>query len=70
MMTIGCLDELDVDKDDFDCYVERMEQFFLANDVPSAKKAALFFSAIGAITYELLRNFCHQTHPRTRNSPN
>ena len=47
MVTIGRLDELDVDKDDFDCYVERMEQFFLVNDVPNAKKAAAFLSTIG-----------------------
>ena len=48
MVTIGRLDELDVDKDDFDCYVERMEQFFLVNDVLNAKKAAVFLSTIGA----------------------
>ena len=46
MVTISRLDELDVDKDDFDCYVERMEH--LVNDVPNAKKAAVFLSTIGA----------------------
>ena len=41
-ITIGRLDELDIDKDDFDCYIERMEQFFVAKDIPNAKKAAVF----------------------------
>ena len=55
MVTIGCLEELDVNKDDFDCYVKWMEQFFLGNDVPNAKKAVVFLSTIGARAYELLR---------------
>jgi len=40
-MTIGCLDELDIKKDYYDCYVERMEQFFMVNDVPNVKKEEL-----------------------------
>ena len=66
MVTIGRLEELDVDKDDFDCYVERMEQFFLANDVPNAKKAAVFLSAIGARAYELLRNLLTPDPPKNK----
>ena len=56
MATIGRLDELQVGTEDFDCYIERMEQYFIANDVPEAKKVAAFLSATGAKAYELLRN--------------
>jgi len=55
MVTIDCLDELDVDKDDFDCYAETLEQFSLVNDVPNAKVVA-FLSTIGVRANELLRN--------------
>ena len=47
----GCLDELHVGTDDFDCYIERMEQYFIANDVPEGKKVAAFLSAMGAKAY-------------------
>ena len=43
-----------------------MEQFFLANDVPSAKKAALFLSTIWARTYELLRKFLSPDPPKNK----
>ena len=46
--TIGRLDELQVGTEDFDCYVERMEQYFIANDIPERKKVPAFLSAIGA----------------------
>ena len=66
IVTIGRLDELDVDKDDFDCYVERIEQFFLANDVLNAKKAAAFLSTIGARAYKLLRNLLAPDLPKNK----
>ena len=43
-----------------------MEQFFLANDVPNAKKAAVFLSAIGARVYELLRNLLAPDPPKNK----
>ena len=39
--TIGCFDELQVGTKDFDCYIEHMEQYFIANDVPGSKKVAM-----------------------------
>ena len=36
-------------------YVERMEQYFIANDVQDEKKRALFLSAIGGKTYGLIK---------------
>ena len=38
-------------------YIERLEQYFIANDVTEdKKKSAIFLTVIGADTYTLLRN--------------
>ena len=70
MVTIDCLDELDVDKDDFDCYAKTMEQFSLVNDVPNAKKVVAFLSAIGVRAYELLRNLLVPDPPEKKKLSN
>ena len=41
--------------EDWASYVERMDQYFLANDV-SAKKQAIFLSVVGDKTYTLIRD--------------
>ena len=42
---------------DWDQYVERLENFFLANDInDDAKKRAVFLSVIGPSSYKTLRN--------------
>ena len=66
MATIDCLDELQVGTKDFDCYIERMEQYFIANDVPEAKKVAAFLLAIGAKVYELLHNLVVPDSPKDK----
>ena len=63
---IGCLDELHVGEEDFDCYIERLEQYFIANDVPETKKVAAFLSAMGAKAYELLRNLVAPDSPKDK----
>ena len=63
---IGRLDELHVGTDDFDCYIERMEQYFIANDVSEGKKVAAFLSAMGAKAYELLRNLVAPDAPKDK----
>ena len=45
---IGNLEELQLGTEDFDYYIECMEQCFIANDIPEAKKVAAFLSTIGA----------------------
>ena len=37
MAAIGCLDEFQVGKEDFDCYMDRMEQYFIANSIAEGK---------------------------------
>ena len=63
---IGCLDEFQMGKDDFDCYIERMEQFFIVNAVPDEKKVTVFLTTIGGPAYELLRNLISHVTPKDK----
>ena len=63
---IGRLDELHVGAEDFDCYIERMEQYFIANDVPENKKVAAFLSPMEVKAYELLRNLVAPDSPKDK----
>ncbi len=54
-------------KEDWACYVERLEQFFIANDITDApKKRAVFLSGIGPSTYSLLRNLMTPDVPSSK----
>lgn len=64
--SIGRLDQLHIGTEDFDCYIERMEQYFIANDVPETKKVAAFLSTMGAKAYELLRNLVAPDSPKDK----
>ena len=53
----GKLEEFDSSRDLWAHYVERLEQFFAANDLEDGgKRRAIFLSAVGVSTYRLLRN--------------
>ena len=54
MATHGCLSEYS-SADDWASYVERMDQYFLANDVTdAAKKRVILLSVVGDKTYKLI----------------
>ena len=56
MATHGCLSEY-TSAEDWASYVERMDQYFLANDVTeAAKKRAILLSVVGDKTYKLIRD--------------
>ncbi len=63
---IGRLDELQIGTEDIDCYIERMEQYFIVNDIPDSKKVAAFLSAMGAKAYELVRNLVAPEAPKDK----
>ena len=43
-------------KENWDCNVERLEQFFIANDIKDApKKKAVLLSGIWPLTYSVLK---------------
>ena len=50
--------------EDWAPYVERMDQYFLANDVTeAAKKRAIFLSVVGDKTYKLIRDLVAPKKP-------
>ncbi|KAI4877865.1 hypothetical protein NFI96_007512 [Prochilodus magdalenae] len=60
---LGHIDAYDEAAEQWSTYVERFEHFIEANDVPAAKKAAVFLSVIGATTYSLLRSLLAPDKP-------
>ena len=50
----------------FQNYAERLEQYFIANDVAEGKRAATLLSCIGAKTYQLLRSLTSPDLPSTK----
>ncbi|XP_071492237.1 uncharacterized protein [Diadema antillarum] len=55
-MNFGRIGEYNPGTEDFSTYIERFEQFMVANDVQEGKKVAVFLSVIGAKTYALLKS--------------
>ena len=56
MATIGQIKEYVEGQEDFECYIERVEQFFEANEIDENKWVAVLLTVIGAPTYGLLKN--------------
>ena len=55
--TLGHMDLFDVLNDDWSLYMERLGQFFVANDIADDKKVAVLLTAVGTRAYELLHSF-------------
>ena len=66
MATIGRLDEFDPATDAVESYAERAQLFFEANDIAAGKQTAVFLSAIGTKTYQLLRDLIAPTLPKEK----
>ena len=54
--TFRHIQEFQPDSDTITAYIERMNLFFMANEIPNVKKIAVFLSIIGGKTYALLRS--------------
>ena len=52
---LGSMDVFNPDVDDWSTYVERLESFFVANDVKDKKKVTALITVIGTKAYSLLR---------------
>ncbi|KAH7965753.1 hypothetical protein HPB49_010418 [Dermacentor silvarum] len=63
MPKYGSLDPLDSDSGPWREYLERMQQFFAANEVPGAKKRVVFLSCCGSRTYSILRSLLAPNKP-------
>ena len=60
------VDIYDSNIETFQNYAERLEQYFIANDVAEGKRAATLLSCIGAKTYQLLRSSTSPDLPSTK----
>ena len=57
MVTYGTIGKFVDQEEDWTSYCERMDQYFIANDVADAsKQRAIFLSSCGKPTYSLLRS--------------
>ena len=66
MNSIGKLEEFDETRDDWTAYVERVEQYVLANDVADDKRVPVLLTVIGGKTYNLLRTLTYPDKPSTK----
>ena len=64
--SIGQIQEFNHDSESFAAYVERVELFFTANDIPAEKKVPVFLSVVGGTTYGLLRNLLAPASPKDK----
>ena len=63
MMPIGKIEAFDETNDDWNAYVERVEHYFIANEIKEEKQVAVMLSLIGNKTYGLLRNLSAPAKP-------
>ena len=64
MATHGTIGEFRNAQESWQSYVERLQQYFIANDVKTADKQwAVLLSAVGGQTYQLIRNLLAPTKP-------
>ena len=65
--THGSIGEFDAGREDWVSYTERLEQYFIGNNVTVAtKKRAVLFSVCGAETYKLIRNLVAPAKPTSK----
>ena len=62
-MPIGKIEAFDETNDDCNAYVERIEQYFIANEIKDNKQVAVMLSLMGNKTYGLLSNLAAPAKP-------
>ena len=62
-MPIGKIETFDETNDDWNAYVERIKQYFIANEIKDNKQVAVMLSLMGNKTYGLLRNLAAPAKP-------
>lgn len=60
------IDEFKSENEQWSAYIERMEQFFEANDEGEEKQLATLLSVMSAATYGLLRNLVQPRNPKDK----
>ncbi|XP_026725610.1 uncharacterized protein LOC113492342 [Trichoplusia ni] len=65
-MAVGKIGAFDVSKDNWGTYVDRLDQYFIANNVKSELKIATLITVVGNSAYELMVNLCTPVKPATK----
>ncbi|XP_063370633.1 uncharacterized protein K02A2.6-like [Cydia amplana] len=65
-MSIGKIGEFKIASDNWRLYVERLEQYFLCNNIKAELQVPTLVTVIGAEGYELLVNLCTPDKPTTK----
>ena len=66
MSTIERIEEFCPETEKFAAYIQRVEFFFAANEIPTDKKVPVLLSAIGEETYGLLRDLVAPANPKNK----
>ena len=66
MTTYGKLTEFRQEEEEFSVYLEWVQLFFVANDIPEGKQVPIFLNALGSTTYGLLRSLLAPTNPKDK----
>ena len=66
MTTIGKIESFDETQEKWETYVERVEKFFLANNIDDGHKVPTLLSLIGGKTYSLLRDLLTPEKPAAK----
>jgi hypothetical protein len=65
-MSIGKISEFNVRTDSWKMYVERLEQYFVVNEIKVEKQVPTLITVMGAECYELLVNLCTPDKPTNK----
>ena len=60
---LGAMDSFNPDTDDWSAYIERLDSFFLANEIKDDKKVAVLLTVLRAKAYSLLRTIIAPEKP-------
>ena len=66
MAAFGQVQEFRPESESFAVYVESVQLFFTANDIPGRKKTPVFLSVVGGSTYGMLRNLVAPASPKDK----
>ena len=66
MTTLGRIDDFDPIVESISTYLERVQLFFVANNVEDARKSAVLLSLLGGKVYGTLRNILSPEQPAVK----
>ena len=64
--TIGQVEPFQLGVEDWDQYTERLEQYFVCNEIPNEKKVAVLITIVRTETYGLLCNLIAPAKPASK----